>query len=42
MKSKILKLKEKMSLYEVAVDMGISESTLYNYLNDYKKVSKSQ
>ena len=29
-----------MSLYEIALDIGISESTLYNYINDYKKVSK--
>lgn len=40
MKLKILSLKEKMSLYEIALDMGISESTLYNYVNDYKKISK--
>ena len=40
MKSKILSLKEKISLYEVALDIGISESTLYNYVNDYKKISK--
>lgn len=40
MKLKILSLKERMSLYEIALDMGISESTLYNYVNDYKKVSK--
>lgn len=40
MKEKILKLKEKESLYEIALEIGISESTLYNYLNDYKKVSR--
>lgn len=40
MKLKILSLKERMSLYEIALDMGISESTLYNYVNDYRKVSK--
>lgn len=40
MKSKILSLKEKTSLYEVALDIGISESTLYSYINDYKKISK--
>jgi DNA-binding LacI/PurR family transcriptional regulator len=40
MKSKILSLKEKISLYEVALDIGVSESTLYNYVNDYKKISK--
>lgn len=40
MKRKILKLKEKESLYEIALDIGLSESTLYNYVNDYKKISK--
>lgn len=40
MKEKILKLKEKKSLYEIALDMDISESTLYNYINDYKKISR--
>ena len=40
MKSKLLSLKEKISLYEVALDIGVSESTLYNYVNDYKKISK--
>lgn len=40
MKQKILSLKEKISLYEIALDMGVSESTLYNYVNDYKKISK--
>ena len=40
MKQKILKLKEKESLYEIALEMGLSETTLYNYLNDYKKVSR--
>ena len=39
MKKKILKLKKKISLYEISLDMGISESSLYNYLNDYKTVS---
>ena len=42
MKQKILKLKEKESLYEIALEMGLSETTLYNYLNDYKKLVKSQ
>ena len=40
MKLKILSLKERMTLYEIALDMGISESNLYNYVNDYKKISK--
>ena len=29
-----------MSLYEVALEIGISESTLYNYINNYKEISK--
>ena len=37
LKEKLLKLKKEKSLYEVALDSGISESSLYNYLNDYKK-----
>ena len=40
MKVDILNLKKKMSLYEIALDIGISEATLYNYVNDYKKISK--
>ena len=40
MKNKILKLREKMSLYEIAIEIGISETTLYSYINDYKKVSR--
>ena len=40
MKQKILKLKEKESLYEIALEMGLSETTLYNYLTDYKKISE--
>lgn len=40
MKQKILKLKEKESLYEIALEMGLSEATLYNYLNDCKKISE--
>ena len=39
MRNKILKLKEKMSLYDMALDIGISESSLYNYLNSYRNVS---
>jgi plasmid maintenance system antidote protein VapI len=40
MKGEILKLKKKESLYEIALDIGISEATLYNYVNDYKKISE--
>jgi hypothetical protein len=40
MKEKILKLKEKESLYEIALEIGLSEATLYNYLTDYKKISE--
>ena len=40
MKQKILELKKKTSLYEIALDIGISEATLYNYVNDYKKISE--
>ena len=39
MKRKILNLKNRMSLYEIALDIGISESSLYSYVNDYRKVS---
>ena len=40
MRRKILSLKKSMSLYEVALEIGISESTLYNYINNYKEISK--
>ena len=40
MKQKILELKKKTSLYDIALDIGISEATLYNYVNDYKKISE--
>ena len=40
MKQKILELKKKISLYEIALDIGISEATLYNYVTNYKKVSE--
>lgn len=40
MKQKILKLKKRLSLYDIALDIGISESTLYNYVNEYKQISK--
>lgn len=40
MKSRILNLKKNKSLYDIALDIGISESTLYNYVNDYKNISK--
>jgi transcriptional regulator with XRE-family HTH domain len=39
-KQKILKLKKRLSLYDIALDIGISESTLYNYVNEYKQISK--
>ena len=29
-----------MSLYDISLDIGISEATLYNYVNDYKKVGQ--
>lgn len=38
MKRKILSLKNKMSLYDIALDIGISESSLYCYINNYRKV----
>lgn len=38
MKERILKLKSKKSLYEVALDIGVSEASLYCYLSNYKKV----
>ena len=41
MKERILKIKEQSSLYSIALDIGISESTLYNYINDYRKISKT-
>ena len=40
MKEKLKKLKEKKSLYEISLDIGVSNSSLYNYLNDYKELSK--
>jgi DNA-binding LacI/PurR family transcriptional regulator len=40
MRKRILSLKKRMSLYDVALDIGISESTLYNYINNYKKISR--
>jgi hypothetical protein len=38
MKERILKLKSKKNLYEVAGDIGISEASLYCYLSNFKKV----
>lgn len=37
-----MKYKNKLNcdLYSLALDIGVSQSTLYNYLNDYKKVSQ--
>lgn len=37
----LLKLKKTKSLYDIALDIGISESSLYNYVNKYKPVGKS-
>ena len=36
--NKILKFKERKNLYEIALDIGISEYSLYCYINSYKKV----
>lgn len=38
MKEKLLKMKSKKSLYDIALDIGVSEASLYCYLNSYKKV----
>lgn len=38
MKRRILRLKKNKSLYNIALDIGISEFSLYSYMNDYKKV----
>lgn len=38
MKSRILRLKQKKSLYSIALDIGISEYSLYCYVNNYNKV----
>ena len=40
MKHKLLELKSTKSLFEISLDIGVSESSLYNYLNDYKEISK--
>ena len=40
MKSNIEKLKKTKNMLMIALDMGISESSLYNYINNYKPVSK--
>jgi DNA-binding CsgD family transcriptional regulator len=37
---KILELKKEKSLYEIALDMEVSESSLYNYINNYRKLGK--
>jgi len=39
MKRRILKMKKDRSLFEIALDIGISESSLYNYVSDYKNIS---
>lgn len=40
MKEKILKLKKTMSLYEIAIEMDLSETTLYNYITGCKNLSR--
>ena len=37
---KILKMKESKRLYEIALDMGVSEYPLYCLINNYKKVGE--
>ena len=37
---KILELKKEKSLYEIALDIEVSESSLYNYINNYRKLGK--
>ena len=32
-------MKKDRSLFEIALDIGISESSLYNYVSDYKNIS---
>lgn len=39
MRDYILNLKRDKSLYEIALEIGISEYSLYCYMNDYNKVS---
>lgn len=42
MHQSISKLLEKHSMYEIALDMGISEYSLYCYVNNYAKVSQKR
>ena len=37
-----LKLPQNKSMYELALDMGISEYSLYCYVNNYNKVSEKR
>jgi hypothetical protein len=39
MKTKILEIKKKESLYDIALDIGISETSLYRFINNYTNVS---
>ena len=41
MRQKLLKLKETDNLYNMSLDIGISESSLYNYMTERRKVSTS-
>ena len=38
MKHEIMNLKRERSLYDIALDIGISEASLYCYLNNYRKI----
>lgn len=40
MRNKILELKKIMSLYEIALEMDLSETTLYNYMKGCKNISR--
>lgn len=40
MKEKILELKERKSLHEIALDIGVSEASLYCYVCNYRKIGK--
>ena len=40
MKASISKLLETQSMYDLALDMGISEYSLYCYVNNYDKISQ--
>lgn len=40
MKASISKLLKTQSMYDLALDMGISEYSLYCYVNNYDKISQ--